>query len=171
MWRHSEGTPTELIMFMNFLIHMFLRLKATILLSMQFSNVSNAEHTVCVRMCAYIRPRDWAVRSSSRYIQHLCGDGVSPLPHRPPPTPSDKVWLKGHAWLCRYLHQHVGVMVSFLRFLFFCIVVLANKKSYSLLNTHLTTKASFVVWLGRRKLKTLLNEFYSFPLIYFWVTK
>lgn len=90
-------------------------------------NVSSAEHTVCVRMCAYMRPRDWAVRSFSRYIQHLCGDGVSPLPHRPPPTPSDKVWLKGHAWLCRYLHQHVGVMVSFLRFLFFCIVVCAGQ--------------------------------------------
>lgn len=142
----------------------------------RLKKVTNAEHTVCVRTCAPVRHMACAVRSCSLFLQVYAA--FVEMEPRPSPTAPRRLHLTRFDWkdmLCGYLHQHVGVMA----YLFFFSTV--SFFLYSCLCRHLrrvlrflaalNTEARVVVWFRRGKLKALLIDFYSFPLVYFWVGK
>lgn len=85
--------------------------------SSQFVKTTNAEHRVCVRTCAHIWSRPCALAACScRYIQHLCGDGCLPLPHKPPPAVC--VYLTRFVWKdmfgCVNIYRNTSVSFLFL---------------------------------------------------------
>lgn len=71
---------------------------------------------------------------------------------------SDWACLKGHVWLCRYLQQHVGVMVDLFIYSSFWGVVwmLALAKELFVIIYHFNVEANFVVWSFRHPIMTAL---------------
>lgn len=120
-----------------------------------------SEYPVCVRTCTHIRHMDRAMRCRSRFLQVQAAFVRGWMLAPPPQTSasdglclSNRACLKGHVWLCRYLLQHVGVMVDLFIYSSFFGISLA--KELFVIISHLNPEANFVVWSFRQPKMTAL---------------